>query len=102
MALNEIEQLNHLLENSRHILLVINANQTIDSICGAMAWKKFLEKKHKQVDVVADNFVVPKILRFLKNLEDVQPQISHVQKFILKVDVSNVKIDTLSYDIKDN
>ncbi len=102
MALNEIEQLNHLLENSRHILLVINANQTIDSICGAMAWKKFLEKKHKQVDVVADNFVVPKILRFLKNLEDIQPQISHVQKFILKVDVSNVKIDTLSYDIKDN
>ena len=25
----------------------------------------------------------------------------HLQKFILKVDVSNIKIDTLSYDIKD-
>ncbi len=102
MALNEIEQLNHLLENSRHILLVINANQTADAICGAMAWKKFLEKKHKQVDVVADNFVVPKNLRFLKDLDEIQPHISHIQKFILKVDVSNVKIDTLSYDIKDN
>ena len=102
MALNETEQLNHLLEQSRHVLLVLSANQNADSVCGAMAWKKFLEKKHKQVDVVADNFVVPKNLRFLKNLEEIQPQLSHLQKFILKVDVSNIKIDTLSYDIKDN
>jgi phosphoesterase RecJ-like protein len=102
MALNETEQLNHLLEQSRHVLLVLSANQNADAVCGAMAWKKFLEKKHKQVDVVADNFVVPKNLRFLKNLEEIQPQLSHLQKFILKVDVSNIKIDTLSYDIKDN
>lgn len=102
MALNETEQLRHLLEKSGHILLVVNSNQNTDAICAAMAWKKLLEKQRKQVDIIADNFVLPKNLKFLKGLEEVQSQLSHLQKFILKVDISNVKIDTLSYDIKDN
>ncbi len=102
MALNETQQLRQLLETSRHILLVMNSTQNTDSICGAVAWKKFLEKQNKQVDIIADNFVLPKNLKFIKGVEEIQPQISHLQKFILKVDVTNVKIDTLSYDIKDN
>jgi phosphoesterase RecJ-like protein len=102
MALNETEQLRQLIEKSGHILVVINSNQQTDAICAAMAWKKILEKNHKQVDIIADNFAVPKNLRFLNGLQDILPTISNIQKFILKVDVSNVKIDTLSYDIKDN
>lgn len=102
MALNEAQQLKHLLESGKHILLVLNSTQNTDSICGAVAWKKFLEKQNKQVDIIADNFVLPKNLKFIKGAEEIQPQISHLQKFILKVDVTHVKIDTLSYDIKDN
>ncbi len=102
MTLNETQQLNQLLEKSRHILLVLNSTQNIDSICGAVAWKKWLEKQNKQVDIIADNFVLPKNLRFISGAEEIQPQISHLQKFIVRVDVTNIKIDTLSYDIKDN
>lgn len=102
MALNETQQLKHLLESGKHILLVLNSTQNTDSICGAVAWKKWLEKQNKQVDIIADNFVLPKNLKFIKGAEEIQPQISHLQKFILKVDVTHVKIDTLSYDIKDN
>ncbi|OGH92330.1 MAG: hypothetical protein A2534_03555 [Candidatus Magasanikbacteria bacterium RIFOXYD2_FULL_39_9] len=102
MALSEIEQLRQILEKSQHILIVTSASQSTDSICGGVAWKKFLEKHHKQADIIVDNFVAPKNLNFLKGIEEIQPQISHLQKFILKVDISNVKIDTLSYDIKDN
>lgn len=102
MALNEVQQLKHLLESGKHILLVLNSTQNIDSVCGAVAWKKWLEKQHKQVDIIADNFVLPKNLKFIKGVEEIQPQISHLQKFILKVDVTHIKIDTLSYDIKDN
>ncbi|MEK7680445.1 MAG: hypothetical protein AAB348_00105 [Patescibacteria group bacterium] len=102
MAFNETQQLKHLIDSSKYILLALNSTQNIDSICAALAWKKFLEKIHKQADIVADNFVIPKNLKFLKNIEGVQPQISHLQKFIIKVDVSNIKIDTLSYDVKDN
>lgn len=102
MALNDIQQLKHLLESGKHILLVLNSSQNTDSICGAVAWKKWLEKQNKQVDIIADNFALPKNLQFIKGAEEIQPQISHLQKFILKVDITNVKIDTLSYDIKDN
>jgi nanoRNase/pAp phosphatase (c-di-AMP/oligoRNAs hydrolase) len=102
MSLNETEQLQHIIESSQHILLVTNANHNTDAICAAMAWKKILERHHKQADIIAENFSIPKPLRFLKGLEEIQPVISNVQKFILKVDVSNVKVDSLSYDIKDN
>ena len=102
MALNEVQQLKNLLDSSKHILLVLNSVQNTDSICAAVAWKKWLEKQHKQIDIIADNFVLPKNLKFIVGAEEIQPQISHLQKFILKVDVTNVKIDTLSYDIKDN
>lgn len=102
MSLNETQQLNQLLEKSRHILLVLNSTQNTDSVCGAVAWKKWLEKQNKQVDIIADNFVLPKNLKFMVGAKEIQPQISHLQKFIVRVDVTNIKIDTLSYDIKDN
>ena len=102
MSLNEVQQLKHLLESGKHILLVLNSTQNADSICGAVAWKKWLEKQNKQVDIIADNFVLPRNLKFIKGVEEIQAQITHLQKFILKVDVSHVKIDTISYDIKDN
>lgn len=102
MSLNEIQQLNQLLEKSKHILVAINHAHSTDSIGAAAAWKMFLEKQHKQVDIIADNFVLPKNLKFIKEAESIKPQISHLQKFILKVDVSKVKIDTISYDVKDN
>lgn len=102
MALNEIQQLHQLIETSKHILLVFNSTQNTDAVCGSLAWKKFLEKQHKQVDVVCDNFREPKNLKFLKDIAGISPEISHLQKFMIKVDVSNIKIDTLSYDIKDN
>ena len=102
MALNEAQQLSKLLENSRHVLIVFGPRHDLDTICGALAWKIFLEKQHKQVDVVAENFSINKNLRFLNNVETIKPQLTHLQKFTIKVDVSRAKIDTLSYDIKDN
>lgn len=101
VALNETQQLTRLIEFAKHILLVFNPRQNADAACAALAWKRWLEKQHKQTDVVADNFILPKNLHFVAGAEQIQPQISNLQKFILKVDVSNVKIDTISYDIKD-
>lgn len=102
MALTEIQQLQHSLETSKYVLIVFNSTQNIDAICGALALKKFLEKQHKQADIVSDSFTVPHNLRFVKGIENIRGEISHLQKFIIKVDVSNIKMDTLSYDIKDN
>jgi len=102
MALNETQQLNKLLEQSHYVLVVFKPEFNVDAICSALAWKNFLEKQHKQVDVISGDFTQPKNLKFLEGIEQIKPNIAHLQKFTIKVDVSSAKIDSLSYDIKDD
>ena len=102
MVLNTTQQLQQALEKSKHILLVLPTEKNNDALSAALALKLFLKKQYKQADIVADGFVLPKILKFLPGIEDIKPELTHLQKFIIKVDVSKAKIETLSYDIKDN
>ncbi len=101
MALNDIQQLTKILENSHYILIVFEPKYDLDAIGCALAWKIFLEKQYKQVDIVSQNFGATKNLRFLTGYEEIKSEITHLQKFTIKVDVSKSKVDSLSYDIKD-
>ena len=102
MVLNTTQQLQQVLEKSKHILLVLPTEKNSDALAAALSLKLFLKKQYKQADIVADGFVMPKILKFLPGIEEIKPELTHLQKFIIKVDVSKAKIETLSYDIKDN
>lgn len=102
MAWNEIQQLHKILEDSRQILLVFGKENNEDTIASTLALKIFLEKQSKHVDVVSENFVLPKKLKFLPEINTVKPELTHLQKLTIKVDVSKAKIETLSYDIKDD
>ncbi|KKQ40839.1 MAG: Phosphoesterase RecJ domain protein [Candidatus Magasanikbacteria bacterium GW2011_GWA2_37_8] len=101
MALDEIQQLQHLFTESKHVLLVFNRSDRGDALASALACKTFLEKQHKQADIVADDFVLSKNFSFLSGAEKIQPVLTHLQKFIIKVDVSKAPVETLSYDVKD-
>ncbi len=100
--LNNIEQIQQLLSDKKIILIALPTNADGDSLASALALKLALEKQHKQVDIVCEGFVVPKNLKFLPQIETIKDALSNLQKFIIKVDVSKNKIETLSYDIKDN
>ncbi|KKU27288.1 MAG: Phosphoesterase RecJ domain protein [Candidatus Magasanikbacteria bacterium GW2011_GWA2_46_17] len=102
MTLTAIQQLRQLIEAGKYILVAFNPAPSIDAIGGALAWKLFLEKQNKQVDVVADGFQISKSASFLPGVQSIKSEITHLQKFMIKVDVSRTKIDTLSYDVKDN
>lgn len=102
MALNDIQQLHKILEDSKQILLVFGLEKNEDDIASTLALKLFLEKQNKQVDIVAENFTVPKNLKFLPKIADIRGELAHLQKLTIKVDISRAKIETLSYDIKDN
>jgi len=102
MSLNEDQQLQNIIQKSRHILIAFPPHDNGEAIGSALALKLFLEKQNKQVDIVADGFVLPKNLTFLLESNQIKPTLNHLQKFIIKVDVSNTPIDTISYDIKDN
>lgn len=102
MALTEIEQFKKLIDDSKHILIALPVNCETDSIASALALQMFLASTHKQADIVSAGFVMSKNLKFLSGVEKIKTALEHLQKFIIKVDVSKAKIDTLSYDIKDN
>lgn len=102
MALSEIQQLQKMLEGSKHVLVVFNSSDNGDAVAASLALKKILEKQHRQADVVCADFKPSKQLRFLTDLPSIKPGLSNLQKFIIKVDISNTPIDTLSYDIKDS
>jgi nanoRNase/pAp phosphatase (c-di-AMP/oligoRNAs hydrolase) len=52
--------------------------------------------------LAAEGFTTPKQFHFLPGAADIKNELGHLQKFIIKVDVSKVKLETISYDIKDS
>lgn len=83
-------------------MLIFNASENGDAAAAALALKHLLHKKNKNTDIAASGFTVPKNLKFLAGSETIQPELTHLQKFIIRVDVAKAPIETLSYDVKDN
>lgn len=100
--LNKLEQLKTLINNSQYPLIIFGAKNNNDSIASALALKNYLTEKNKIVDIVSDNFIIPKQISFLKFIKEIKPDLPNLNKFTIKINVSQAKIDTLSYDINDN
>lgn len=102
MAFSDIEQAEKLIEDSKHLLLIFNSQDNGDALASALAMRTFLEKKHREAEVVCNNFKSPKQFNFLPSISTVKPTLTNLQKFIIKVDVSKTAVESLSYDIKDS
>lgn len=101
MALNTIEQLKQLLEQKNNILITFQKDAKNDAIASAAALSLFLEKLGKQVDIVCDEFVLPKTMQFLKKAQSIRPRFKHLQKFLVMVDIKDSGMNQITYDIKD-
>lgn len=99
--LNENQQLKQMLETSHQPLIIFGGEKSDDAVAAAIALRLFFKKQNKPAEVAASDFAAPKRLSFLPETGAIKPALSHLQKFILKVDVSKTKLDALSYDIKD-
>ncbi len=102
MALTDLQQIQNLVADSKYVLILCTPQDKGDAVGAAIALKTYLEREHKQADIAASGFVLPKNLHFLPGTEQVRSDLEHLQKFIIKVDVSETPIETLSYDVKDN
>lgn len=102
MSLNLNQQLNTLIDPAKHILIVFGKEKTDDDAATAIAWKLYLEKRKKQVTMAAENFTSAKRLRFLPGLTEIKSELIGLQKMIIKVDISKAKLETISYDVKDD
>lgn len=102
MALNDIEQIQHLLNESKHILITFRKDGNGDAIASSLAMALFLQKQNKHVDIVVDHFVLAKKFSFLPSSKHIKSQFPHLQKFIITLDLKDSGAQELSYDIKDN
>jgi len=100
--LTEIQQFEQFIKQSKNILICFSDEQSIDNIAASLSLQKILRQEKKQVDIVCEKYLTNKNLRFLEGFDKIKNKISDLQKLIIKVDISKVKIDTLSYDISDN
>jgi len=99
---NELNQLNKLIEKSERPLIVFNIDLKHDVISSALALKSYLQKKGKKAEIVSEGYSPFTELSYLKSIDTIKSELSHLHKFTIKVDVSDIKIDALSYDISDN
>ncbi len=102
MSLNESQQLQKLIADSKNILLAFSVEKTDDSIAAALALKTFLEKQNKIVTVAGENYEPSRHLRFLNGVELIRSHLDNLQKMIIKVDISKAKLESVSYEIKDS
>lgn len=61
-----------------------------------------LEKKGKSVQIVSPEFSMPPGHGFLPKSDAIRHDLSSLQNFIISVDVRKTKLESLSYDIRDN
>jgi nanoRNase/pAp phosphatase (c-di-AMP/oligoRNAs hydrolase) len=101
MALTEVEQIKKLLDDSQYWLIVFPPHDTGDFFASALALKHLAATRGKQADIVSSGWSAPHNLKFLPGADSARPQLTEVQKFIIKVDVSKAPIETLSYDVAD-
>lgn len=101
MALTDVQQIQKAFEDSNYVLVIYHGKSNGDATSSAVALKTLLEKMKKQVDIVATNVTVPKNYHFLPHAKDIKSAIAEVQKFVIKVDVSQSPVDTISYDVRD-
>ncbi len=92
-----IEQLSKILQSAQRILLTGPANPNIDVVSSAMAWRLFLQRKNKQVDLAFAGQVPD--LKFLPKV-DIDSQLENLGNFKIILRVGDNKVKQLSYDVK--
>jgi phosphoesterase RecJ-like protein len=102
MSLSRAEQIQRLLAEKSNILITFRKDITGDAIASACALSLFLEELNKNVDVVVDDFTLPRKFRFLEPAEHIKSRPSDLQKFIINMDISERELEHISYETKDD
>ncbi|OGY46228.1 MAG: hypothetical protein A3A24_01465 [Candidatus Buchananbacteria bacterium RIFCSPLOWO2_01_FULL_46_12] len=100
MALNEVQQIEKEINQSRHALITFDKDYSVDAVASALALYLILQKKGKLVDIVCDGFDLPKNLRFLPQAEKISPRLANLQKLIIKIAGGKENIDQFNYNIE--
>jgi len=102
MGLSLNQQIFEFLKNSQKILVIFKKNFSGDALASSLAIFLLLKKLDKKVDLVCQDFVIPKNYAFLPQVDQIKPGLSSLKQFIISMDMGDNKIKDLSYEVKDN
>lgn len=100
MELTPIEQASALLRQSTTPLILLPAEPSSDALAAGLALLVVLEKTGKPVRIVSPNFTLPPGHDFLPRTATIEQRLTSLRDFIVSVDVSRTKLESLSYDLQ--
>lgn len=101
MALSGIAQLLETFNHARNILIATKEQFTIDDLASAIAISSFLTKLKKPNRIIVSGFTLEQAPMFL-DTKSISPTLDRLRDFLISVDVQDVGLEDLSYDLKDN
>lgn len=100
MALTPAQQAQELVNRASRILVVTREHSSTDALAAAVGCGLYLKKMGKQVDVVVPGFDAKMAPAFLKT-DDIRSKAGAMRAFHVTLDVSQVPLSELMYDVKD-
>jgi len=100
MALTSQQQFIELINRHQSILIVFRHNYTGDALGAGLALEALLRHLDKRVTIACANFIPDKTYSFLP-LESIASDLTQLQKTVISVDLTNIKLDTY-YHRKDD
>lgn len=87
-------------EKANNVLIVFRRHFSGDSIASALGLYNYLSNKNKRVDMVSEDFALPGQYDFLSKSHLIKKQFSFLQKFVITVDIKDIGIEELNYDVE--
>lgn len=100
VALNQIQQVYEAIQRAKNPLIVTRQAWDHDTISAGLGILKLMQRFEKNAHFVCENFNPHKNMKFLPHLEHVKPKLENINKLIIKVDTSKIKLQDISYDLK--
>jgi nanoRNase/pAp phosphatase (c-di-AMP/oligoRNAs hydrolase) len=102
MALKDSQQVLEAIKRSNRPLICIPSGSQADHYATAIGLSKVLKKLEKDPVIVAADGTTPKNLHFIDGHKNITSNLENLRRFVIELDASKVKVDELSYEIKDN
>lgn len=100
MELSPLEQASVLLRQSTTPLILLPAAPSSDALAAGLGLLLVLEKMGKAAKIVSPDFVLPPGHDFLPKNAAIEQRLSSLRNFVISVDTSRTKLESLSYDVR--
>lgn len=101
MALTPEQQAWEQITRAKRILIASKPHASNDALAAVVACFLFLKKQGKDVDLVVPDFDPSKAPSFLPSIKEIKPQAGAMRSFNITLDVKDVPLGELMYDVRD-